>query len=64
MLELALSYNNLDIAKYVQMDCSNLEYNDNSFDTVVDTFGLQSSYDYVQQYKEMKRVCKVIMLVK
>jgi ubiquinone/menaquinone biosynthesis C-methylase UbiE len=41
------------------MDCTNLQYEDNVFDTVVDTFGLQSSHDYEQQYKEMKRVCKV-----
>jgi len=40
------------------MDCSNLDYQDNSFDTVVDTFGLQASYDFKQQYEEMKRVCK------
>jgi methyltransferase OMS1 len=41
------------------MDCTKLEYMDNSFDTVVDTFGLQSSYDYKMQFEEMKRVCKV-----
>ncbi len=41
------------------MDSTNINYKDNSFDTVVDTFGLQSSYDYKQQYNEMKRVCKV-----
>jgi methyltransferase OMS1 len=40
------------------MDSTNILYNDESFDTVIDTFGLQSSYDYIQQYNEMKRVCK------
>jgi len=45
--------------KFVVMDCTNLEYIDNCFDTVVDTFGLQSSNDYKKQYEEMKRVCKV-----
>ena len=43
------------------MDCTSIEYIDNSFDTVLDTFGLQASYDYLQQYQEMKRVCKVII---
>ena len=33
-------------------------YNNESFDTVVDTFGLQSCYDYESQYSEMKRVCQ------
>ncbi len=41
------------------MDSTNILYNDESFDTVVDTFGLQASYDIKSQYSEMKRVCKV-----
>ena len=41
------------------MDCTNLEYMDNSFDTVVDTFGLQASHNHQKQFEEMKRVCKV-----
>jgi methyltransferase OMS1 len=41
------------------MDSTNILYNDDSFDTVVDTFGLQASYDYKTQYQEMKRICKV-----
>ncbi len=40
------------------MDCSDLEYMDESFDTVVDTFGMQASYNYQRQFDEMKRVCK------
>jgi methyltransferase OMS1 len=45
-------------SKLVIMDSTNLEYEDNSFDTVIDTFGLQTSYNYKKQYEEMKRVCK------
>lgn len=51
--------NSREDTKLVVMDCTNLDYQDNSFDTVVDTFGLQASYDHKQQYEEMKRVCKV-----
>jgi ubiquinone/menaquinone biosynthesis C-methylase UbiE len=51
--------NESENTKFVVMDCTNIDYNDNTFDTVVDTFGLQSSYDYKQQFEEMKRVCKV-----
>ncbi len=40
------------------MDCTELEYQDESFDTVVDTFGLQATHNYQKQYEEMKRVCK------
>ena len=40
-------------------DASNLRnYDDNSFDTVVDTFGLCSFDDPVAVLKELKRVCK------
>lgn len=45
--------------KFIIMDCTNLEYQDESFDTVVDTFGLQASHDYQKQFEEMKRVCKI-----
>ncbi len=41
------------------MDCTNIDYEDNVFDTIVDTFGLQANYDYRKQFEEMKRVCKV-----
>ena len=60
MLELALNYSSLDFVRYIEMDCTLIDYNDNSFDSVVDTFGFQASYDWEQQYNEMKRVCKVI----
>ncbi len=40
------------------MDCTDLDYQDECFDTVVDTFGLQASHDYKAQYEEMKRTCK------
>lgn len=43
----------------VEMDATDIEYDDGIFDTVVDTFGLQSSHDPLKQYAEMKRVCKV-----
>ena len=39
-------------------DSSKLDFPDNCFDTVVDTFGLCSYDDPVMVLKEMKRVCK------
>jgi len=47
-------------AKLVEMDSTDIEYDDGVFDTIVDTFGIQSSHDPLKQYSEMKRVCKVI----
>jgi hypothetical protein len=41
------------------MDSCDIEYDNEIFDTIVDTFGMQSSYDPMKQYSEMKRVCKV-----
>ena len=58
MLDLG-SINSKSNTKLVEMDSCNLEYDDQIFDTVVDTFGMQSSYDPLKQYSEMKRVCKV-----
>jgi ubiquinone/menaquinone biosynthesis C-methylase UbiE len=58
ILDIAMIKKSSANVKFVEMDSTNLLYNDESFDTIVDTFGLQSSYDYLQQYQEMKRVCK------
>jgi methyltransferase OMS1, mitochondrial len=35
-----------------------MPFSDNSFDTVVDTFGLECSYDMQRAYQEMKRLAK------
>ncbi|TDH70101.1 hypothetical protein CCR75_009084 [Bremia lactucae] len=40
------------------MKAENLVFNDDQFDTVVDTFGLCSMDDPVRALKEMQRVCK------
>ncbi|KAJ3383328.1 Methyltransferase-like protein 7B [Lobulomyces angularis] len=40
------------------MENDDLKFSDNSFDSVVDTFGLCSCKDPVVTLKEMKRVCK------
>jgi methyltransferase OMS1 len=40
------------------MESENLLYPDNSFDTVVDTFGMCSHKDPVKALSEMSRVCK------
>ena len=58
MLDLA-TINCKSNTKLVEMDSCDIEYDDEIFDTVVDTFGIQSSYDPYKQYSEMKRVCKV-----
>lgn len=39
-------------------DSTNLSFQDNTFDTVIDTFGLCSIQDPVAAIKEMSRVCK------
>ena len=39
-------------------DSENLSFNNDSFDCVVDTFGLEYTFDPVKQLWEMKRVCK------
>ncbi len=49
--------------KLVEMDATDIEYDNGVFDTVVDTFGIQSSHDPLKQYSEMKRVCKVIISI-
>lgn len=42
----------------LEMDGHDLKFEDNSFDTVVDTFGLCSYNDPIKVLHEMKRVCK------
>jgi methyltransferase OMS1 len=44
--------------KLMTMDVHKLDFEDNSFDTVVDTFGLCSYEDPITVLKEMQRVCK------
>lgn len=44
--------------KFLQINAQTLPFPDNSFDTVVDTFGLCSISDPVAALKEMQRVCK------
>jgi SAM-dependent methyltransferase len=39
-------------------DVNNLPFTDNSFDTVVDTFGLECSYDMPKSYEQIKRLTK------
>eukprot|EP00352_Strombidinopsis_acuminata_P000095 CAMPEP_0176340136 /NCGR_PEP_ID=MMETSP0126-20121128/1330_1 /TAXON_ID=141414 ORGANISM="Strombidinopsis acuminatum, Strain SPMC142" /NCGR_SAMPLE_ID=MMETSP0126 /ASSEMBLY_ACC=CAM_ASM_000229 /LENGTH=79 /DNA_ID=CAMNT_0017684159 /DNA_START=471 /DNA_END=710 /DNA_ORIENTATION=+ len=40
-------------------DMHKTPFDDNSFDTLVDTFGLECSYDVMKAWDEMKRVTKV-----
>lgn len=42
----------------MQADCHNLPFGDNSFDTVVDTFGINHYYNADSALEEMKRVCR------
>ena len=42
----------------MEADCQALDFPDNSFDTVVDTFGLCSYDDPAETLREMARVCK------
>jgi methyltransferase OMS1 len=41
-----------------KMDASSLQFADQSFDTVIDTFGICSFEDPIVALKEIKRVCK------
>jgi ubiquinone/menaquinone biosynthesis C-methylase UbiE len=42
----------------LNIDVHKIPFNDSSFDTVVDTFGLECCYDVEKAFSEMKRVCK------
>ncbi len=44
--------------EFLSMDVCKMDFADEVFDTVVDTFGLQSNYNPNLQWSEMKRVCK------
>ena len=52
--------------KLMEMDIHDLQFKDASFDTVVDTFGLECAYNPEEAFKEMKRVVwpggKIILL--
>lgn len=58
LLSLASEMNSLNKARFELMNSTDIEYKDNSFDTVVDTFGLQASLYPKKQLDEMIRVCK------
>ena len=59
VLEVGIITNSLPNSRLALMDCNNIEFNDNAFDTVVDCFGFHCNIDYPKQYSEMKRVCKL-----
>lgn len=42
----------------IQCDSHKLPFPDNQFDTVVDTFGLECSYDVDRAFAELKRLVK------
>ena len=42
----------------INCDVHRTPFSENSFDTVVDTFGLECSYDLDKAYSEIKRVTK------
>lgn len=57
-LELASLLNKKNNTKFLKMESDNLDFIDEAFDTVIDTFGLHKKIDPVSHYNEMKRVCK------
>jgi ubiquinone/menaquinone biosynthesis C-methylase UbiE len=48
--------------KYAIEDVEYMTFKDNTFDTVVDTFGLEYYLNPEKAIKEMKRVCKKVVL--
>ena len=57
-IEIALTKNSPTNISYRLEDVENLSFKDNTFDTVVDTFGLEYYLNPRQALKEMRRVCK------
>ena len=57
-LEIASSNNKSKFISFHLMKPTDLRFNDNTFDTVVDCFGLNTSNNIQQQISEMKRVLK------
>ncbi|CDW81984.1 protein kinase [Stylonychia lemnae] len=49
---------NFDDFKLMTADAHDLPFDDDQFDTIVNTFGLEASYNLNQVMEEMKRVCK------
>ena len=58
MLEKALAKTGEQKINYDQQDVENIEFPDETFDTVVDTFGLEYYVNPRKAQLEMKRVCK------
>jgi ubiquinone/menaquinone biosynthesis C-methylase UbiE len=58
MLLVAASKNTIFNIRYVQEDVEKMSFGDNSFDCVVDTFGMEYYLNPKKVLEEMKRVCK------
>ncbi len=58
MIEESLAKDEKNRIEYSLADVEHLPFEDASFDTVIDTFGLQSYYDRNQALNEIKRVLK------
>lgn len=58
LLELGNNLNKKRNSYFMKMDSTEIDFDDEAFDTIVDTFGLQSNYNPEKQLKEMIRVCK------
>mmetsp|Transcript_3576 Transcript_3576/g.8773 ORF Transcript_3576/g.8773 Transcript_3576/m.8773 type:complete len:287 (+) Transcript_3576:89-949(+) len=58
MVKICQSKNSASVESIHVMDTANMTFSDQSFDTVVDTFGICSYEDPVTSLREMQRVCK------
>lgn len=47
-----------NISTLVLCDTNKMPFPDNQFDTIIDTFGLECSYDLDRSYNEIKRLTK------